>query len=70
MALEYRTSDGDTADYIAFRHYGTTDHGVVEKLLQANPGLADRGPLLPPNVMVILPEIDTTDKVQGVRLWD
>lgn len=70
MALQYRTSDGDTADYIAWKHYGTTDRLVVEQLLEANHGLADMGPVLPAGVLVALPEIDTTEKTTGVRLWD
>lgn len=67
--MEYRTSEGDTADYIAWKYYGTTDRRVVEQLLDANKGLADRGPVLPAGVIVRLPEIDTT-VVEGVRLWD
>lgn len=70
MALEYRTKQGDTADYIAWLQYGTTDPGVVEQLLAANKGLADRGPILPAGVLVVLPEIDTTAKSEGIRLWD
>jgi phage tail protein X len=35
----------DTVDAIAWRYYGKTA-GVVEAILQANPGLADHGPLL------------------------
>ncbi|QOE32757.1 baseplate protein [Achromobacter phage Mano] len=69
MALEYRTSDGDTADFIAWKYYGTTDNKVVEQLLDANKGLADRGPVLPAGVLVVLPDIDTTEKAKGLRLW-
>ncbi|AWM87381.1 tail protein X [Microvirga sp. 17 mud 1-3] len=70
MALEYRTSDGDTVDFIAWKHYGTTDGLVVEQLLDANKGLADMGPVMPAGVLVLLPEIDTTQKAQGIKLWD
>lgn len=70
MALIYRTHDGDTADSIAYAHYGTTGARVVEQLLDANPGLADAGPLLPAGLTVSLPEIDTTAKAEGLRLWD
>lgn len=69
MALEYRTSDGDTADYIAWKHYGTTERQVVEQLLDANRGLAGYGPILPAGVLVQLPDIDTTAKAKGLRLW-
>ncbi|NKD78163.1 phage tail protein [Haematospirillum sp. H1815] len=39
MGLRYQTRDGDTVDYIAWKHYGGTAPGVVEQLLEANPGL-------------------------------
>lgn len=64
------TSDGDTADFIAWKHYGTTDGLVVEQLLDANKGLSDMGPVLPAGVLVRLPVIDTTQKAQGIKLWD
>jgi phage tail protein X len=67
---EYRTSDGDTVEGIAWRVYGTQGGRVTEQLLDANPGLADYGPQLPPNVLVFLPAIDTTAKAAGTRLWD
>lgn len=67
---EYITSEGDTADYIAWKHYGTQDGSVVEQLLEANPGLADRGPILPYGVVVELPEIEAVGVTQGIKLWD
>lgn len=70
MALEYRTSEGDLVDYIAWKHYGTTERLVVEQLLDANKGLADIGPVLPAGILVLLPVIDTTQKAQGIKLWD
>lgn len=69
MMTTYRTSDGDMIDEIAFKQYGTTASGVVEQLLAANPGLSAAGPLLPAGLVITLPVIDTTQKVQGVRLW-
>lgn len=66
----YVTREGDTADLIAFNYYGTTAGKVVEQLLDANKDLATQGPLLPAGILVTLPEIDTTAKIQGVRLWD
>lgn len=66
----YITSEGDTADLVAFKYYGTTSALVVETMLAANPGLSDYGPVLPAGTEVKLPDIDTTEKVQGVRLWD
>jgi phage tail protein X len=66
----YSTSDGDMVDEIAFKHYGTTAGRVVEQLLDANPGLADRGPVLPAGVVIALPDIDVTAKAIGTKLWD
>jgi phage tail protein X len=70
MADTYTTREGDTADYIAWKYYGTQGGQVTEQLLDANPGLAERGPLLPAGLVITLPAIDTTTKVQGVKLWD
>lgn len=68
--LNYTTSDGDTADYIAWKHYGTTEGRVTEQLLEANRGLADQGPTLPAGLAVRLPVIAPDAKKAGVRLWD
>jgi phage tail protein X len=46
---------GDTLDALCWRHYGRTD-GTVEAALQANPGLADLGVVLPMGTVVELPE--------------
>lgn len=70
MALIYTTSDGDTVDYIAWRQYGRQTGRVVEKLLEANPGLADYGPVLPAGVIVRLPVIAAEPQARGVYLWD
>ncbi len=70
MAVEYVTSDGDTADYIAWAYYKTAAADVVQRLLEANPGLADRGPILPAGVTLTLPDLPVTAKQQAVRLWD
>lgn len=67
---QYRTSEGDTADYIAWKYYGTQEGQVVERLVDANPGLADYGPLLPAGIIVELPELEAVGVTQGVKLWD
>lgn len=67
---QYISKDGDMVDEIAFNYYGTTASLVVEQLLEANFGLADYGPTLPAGIVIELPEIDTTQKTTGVRLWD
>lgn len=69
MMQTYRTSDGDTIDYIAWKFYQTLEGRVVEQLLDANPGIADLGPALPAGVLVNMPDIVPQQQEQGVRLW-
>lgn len=71
MALVYRTRAGDTADWIAWKHYGAVDALTVRAVLEANPGLADYGPALPAGIDVTLPDVEQpASTVQGVKLWD
>ncbi len=60
---------GETLDAIAWRHYGRTA-GVVEAVLEANPGLAALGPQLPLGTAVELPDIAPATEVALVQLWD
>ena len=65
-----RAQQGDTVDAICWRHYGRTA-GVVEQVLDANPGLADLGPVIPHGTLVQLPEQAVRAKQrQMVNLWD
>lgn len=43
---------GETVDAIVWRFLGTS---AVEPVLEANPGLAARGPLLPEGLEIVLP---------------
>lgn len=69
---EYVTKEDDTADFIAWKHYGRQDGRIVEQLLDANPGLADIGPLLPAGMTITLPdlEVEAADTTEAVKLWD
>ncbi|MEK2611129.1 tail protein X [Pseudomonas shirazensis] len=70
MTEQKRTEQNDTVDALCWRHYGRTA-GVVEAVLDANPGLADRGPTLPSGLLVTLPELQATaPERQMVNLWD
>lgn len=61
---------GDTLDALCWRHYGRTA-GVVEAVLDANPGLADLGPVLPHGQPVELPDQAPPVITQTVvQLWD
>ncbi|MDM1022063.1 tail protein X [Acinetobacter sp. VNK23] len=60
----------DTIDSICWRYYGRSS-GVVEKVLQANPQLAEIGVILPIGTSVTLPDIDTPQQTkQTIQLWD
>lgn len=60
---------GDTLDLICWRYYGHTQ-GTTEAVLEANPGLADKGALLPMGTAVNMP-VQTTQPVNTtINLWD
>ena len=66
-----RSQQGDSVDAIAHRVYGQT-RGVVELLLQSNPGLAAHGPILPAGTVVQLPDLsaDPAPAKTLLNLWD
>ncbi len=66
--LTYITKDGDTVDYVAWKHYGSTINKAVESVLLANKNLAGHGPVLPAGIRITLPEVQAPTQ-QGVRLW-
>lgn len=66
--LVYRTLEGDRLDTICHQHYGRVD--VVHQVLEANVGLADRGPVYPSGVRINLPDITLPTTAKTVRLWD
>lgn len=68
MSTPYVTREGDVLDEICRRVYGEQKPGQVEAVLAANPGLADRGVLLPSGVLIILPALEAQGEVT-VRLW-
>lgn len=60
---------GDSLDAICARHYGRTE-GVVETVLQSNPGLSELGVILPHGTAIELPETHSAPKTETVNLWD
>lgn len=63
-------NQGDTVDTICWRYYGRTA-GVTEAVLDANPGLADLGPVIPHGTAVTLPDAaPQAEQRQVVNLWD
>ena len=70
MSQTYTTKQGEMADMICYRHYGRTAE-VTEMVLDANPGLAELGPVLPFATVVTLPDIPTRKQATTyVGLWD
>lgn len=64
------THQDDTVDALCFRHFGRTQ-GLVEAVLELNPGLADHGPILPHGLQVDLPDTPTQQtNTQLLKLWD
>lgn len=64
-----RTRDGDMLDEICYRYYGRTAK-TVEAVLEANPGLAELGPVFDVGVLIDLPELPSAPAEKIVRLWD
>lgn len=67
----YVTVEGDMVDLIAWHQTGTTEK-TTEALLEVNPQIAKRGPVLPAGLILILPEIEVAPPVarSSLKLWD
>ncbi len=66
--MNYRTRDGDMIDELAWRIYGR--EGMAMAIYDANPGLADYGPVLPAGLLIELPDRAKTEPVATtIRLW-
>ena len=68
MSQQYRTRQGDTVDYIAWKYYGR-QNGTAEAILEANPGLATRGPVLAENIIITLPDMSDPPQGETIRMW-
>lgn len=66
--IVYTTKDGDMLDLICWKYYETET--AVPAVLEANPGLADLGPVFSAGVEIVLPEIATPEPDQGISIWD
>jgi len=66
----YISKAGDTVDQIAWDYYGYLS-GTMEAIYEANPGLVDKGAVLPANVRIVMPNIPgIADNINLVQLWD
>lgn len=68
MATIIHALQGDTVDLIAARTYDG-DTSMTVDILEANPRLADLGPVLPLGTPVVLPPARPQTK-PGIALWD
>lgn len=68
---EIRSRQGDSIDALCWRIYGRTE-GVVELVLEANPGLANLGVILPENTFVFCPVASVRQPAGDttLKLWD
>lgn len=69
MSQLYVTRQFDVIDEICWRYYGRTQQ-TVEVVLEANPGLADMGPILPEGLAISLPDMPPPSTSEAVRIWD
>lgn len=67
---QYLTREGDMVDRICWKFYGRQS-GAVEAVLEANPQLADHGPLLPAGLVIDLPTLAEPEEseTESGRLW-
>ena len=66
----YLTKDGDALDWICWRHYGNSMPATTEAVLDANYGLAEKGPVFSAGIEIELPDIDKAPEIKTVKLWD
>lgn len=68
--IVHRTGQGEMLDLICYRYYGPAP-GVVELVLDVNRGLADRGPILPAGMLILLPRVFAAQAgAATIKLWD
>lgn len=71
MATTYTTVDGDQLDRICWKHYGSTDDRIVERVLDHNQGLADEGLVYRTGLAIELPDLETeAQDNDSIHLWD
>jgi phage tail protein X len=70
MANTYIAKQGDVVDLICARYYGRT-RDVTEMVLDANPGVAALGPVLPMGTALVMPDAPRSTKMPVLlSLWD
>lgn len=71
---KYVTKLFDRIDKICHNYYGTANNGVVEFVIEKNPGLEEYDIVLPAGVTVELPDLPrshlATPTIRLIQLWD
>ncbi|WDE11138.1 tail protein X [Thalassomonas haliotis] len=68
-SVKYQTRQGDSLDYVCWKHYGRQS-GAVEQVLAVNPGLAELGVIYPENITIVLPELAVVKTENTINIWD
>ena len=69
MSQIYKTRQGDMIDRICWEFYGASE-GYVNPVLDANPGLAELGPVYYEGISITLPDIAATEQLaERIQLW-
>ncbi|WP_298952020.1 tail protein X [uncultured Methylobacterium sp.] len=70
----YVTKTFDRLDKIVSARYGDTKNGIVEWVMEQNPGLERHGILLPAGITINLPDrprnVSAIPVIQTIRLWN
>ncbi|QDH14059.1 phage tail protein [Formicincola oecophyllae] len=69
----YKTQQSQLLDEILWMVFGSSSDAMLASVYNANPGLADYGPILPGGLAITLPDglgAAPPATNQAVRLWD
>lgn len=70
MTELYRAKDGDMIDEICWRFYDKGQQPLaVERVYDANRGLAAAGPTLAAGTVVVLPDLPRPEATPILRIW-
>lgn len=66
----YRTVSGDTVDGVLWEKLGRSDDAVEAEFWRLNPDAADKGPIFPSGVTLVMPERPAEPVIERVSIWD